>query len=178
MIPRKRVENIFKIMPTFVDAVKFEKESPANTIRLVRSGDFFRAYNRSAWLFSKCIAEHKVMRKYIKQIGEDAYYLGFPEKSLLKNIDERSYKKTDLGYDISLKDTEVPPDDDYDHWRQTVETEQSSKADFFSLPKSEQEIEKEVIRRLRDFTLESKTMVECAVFLSELRHLLALDNNV
>ena len=73
-------------MPTYIDVIKFEEEAPANTIRLVKSGEFYRAYNHSAWLFQCCITEHKVMRKYIKSLKTDIYYIGFPEKSLFNNI--------------------------------------------------------------------------------------------
>ena len=66
-------------MATYVDIVKFESEAPADTIRLVRSGEFYRAYNHSAWLFQTCITKHKVMRKYVKALKSDIYYIGFPE---------------------------------------------------------------------------------------------------
>ena len=56
-------------MPTYAEAIKFEESAPKNIIRLVKSGEFYRAYNRSAWLFHRCIAEHKVMRKYLKTFG-------------------------------------------------------------------------------------------------------------
>ena len=66
-------------MATYVDIVKFESEAPADTIRLVRSGEFYRAYNHSAWLFQTCITKYKVMRKYVKALKSDIYYIGFPE---------------------------------------------------------------------------------------------------
>lgn len=160
-------------MPTFVDVVKFEGEAPPKTIRLVKSGEFYRAYNHSAWLFQCCIAEHKVMRKYVKQLKQDIFYIGFPEKSLIGNIGDRKYTKTEMGYDIELHDEELPATEGYETWKATVETEQSSKGDFHSLPLSGIEAEKEALRRLREFPLESKSMVECAVFLSELRQMLA-----
>lgn len=163
-------------MATFVEVVKFEGEAPPNTIRLVKSGEFYRAYNHSAWLFQQCIAEHKVMRKYVKQLGEDIFYIGFPEKSLIGNIGERHYQKTERGYDITLRDDELPAPEGYETWKATVKTEQSSKGDFHSLPLSGAEAEKEVLRRLRDFPLESKSMVECAVLLAELRRMLSYEN--
>lgn len=55
-------------MPSYVDIVRFEEETPINTIRLIKSGEFYRAYNHSAWLFQSCIAEHRVMRKFIKTL--------------------------------------------------------------------------------------------------------------
>ena len=48
----------------------------------------------------------------------------------------------------------------------------SSKGDFYSLPLAGVDAEREVIRRLRDFQLESKTLIECVSFIAELRQLL------
>lgn len=159
-------------MAAYVDIVKFESEAPADTIRLVRSGEFYRAYNHSAWLFQTCITKHKVMRKYVKALKSDIYYIGFPEKSLSNNIGERHSERTEYGFDIYLRNDEVPDEAGYELWKMTVRTEMSSKADFNSLPLAGADAEKEVIRRVREYPLESKSMVECAVFLSELRKLL------
>ena len=161
------------IMATYVEVVRFEEDAPPNTVRLIKSGEFYRAYNHSAWLFQCCIAEHKVIRKYIKALKSDVYYIGFPEKSLFNNIGERSSTKTEYGFDIRLSDDEVPDASGFEAWKATVETEQASKGDFNSLPLAGADAEREVIRRLREFPLESRSMVDCAVFLAELRKLLS-----
>ena len=44
-------------MSTYADLIRFEESVPPNTIRLVKSGDFYRACDHSAWLFQSCIAE-------------------------------------------------------------------------------------------------------------------------
>lgn len=77
-------------MPKYSDIIKFQDEAPNNVIRLVKSGEFYRAYDHSAWLFQCCIAEHKVIRKYVKSISREIYYIGFPEKSLFGNIGEHN----------------------------------------------------------------------------------------
>lgn len=82
-------------MASYSDVLKFEAEVPANTVRLIKSGEFYRAYNHSAWLFQCCIAEYRVMRKYVKSLKSDVYYIGFPEKSLFSNIGERRSSKTE-----------------------------------------------------------------------------------
>lgn len=159
-------------MASYSEIVKFESEALPGTIRLVKSGEFFRAYNHSAWLFQCCIAEHKVMRKFVKALNEDIYYIGFPSKSLFNNIGERKSVKTEYGFDIQLSEKEIPIEDDYEEWKATVETKHSSKGDFYSLPLAGVDAEREVIRRLRDFQLESKTLIECVSFIAELRQLL------
>lgn len=44
-------------MATYVEVVRFEEDAPPNTVRLIKSGEFYRAYNHSAWLFQCCIAK-------------------------------------------------------------------------------------------------------------------------
>ncbi len=160
-------------MPTYTEAIRFEEDAPRGVIRLVKSGEFYRAYNHSAWLFQCCIAEHRVIRKYVKAMKCDIYYIGFPEKSLFGNIGERHSEKTELGFDILLSEDELPDEEGYETWKATIKAEESSQGDFLSLPLAGADAEREVIKRLREFPLESKSMVECAVFLAELRQILS-----
>lgn len=159
-------------MPTIQEMVKFESAVPPGIIRLVKCGEFYRAYNHSAWLFQCCITEHKVMRKYVKALGTDVYYIGFPEKSLFGNIGDRKSEKTEFGFDIILSEKEIPKEEAFETWRESIQAEQSSKADFHSLTLTGAEAEREVIRRIKDFPFETKTMLDCAVFIAELRKLL------
>ncbi len=160
-------------MASYTEIVKFESEAPSNTIRLIKSGEFYRAYNHSAWLFQCCIAEHKVVRKYVKALKSDIFYIGFPEKSLFGNIGDRLSTKTEHGFDITLSPEEVPDEDGYVTWCETVDTYASSRGDFLALPPAGADAERQVIRLIREFHMESKSMVECVVFLAELRKLLS-----
>ncbi len=144
--------------------VKFEAEAPANTIRLVKSGGVYRAYNHSAWLFQCCITQYKVIRKYIKPLDTNVYYIGFPEKNLFENIGDRVSTKTEYGFDISLNEYEYQDEANYETWKLSVDTVESSKADYYSLNLSGREAEIEVLRRIRAFPIESNSMVECVVF--------------
>ncbi len=113
------------------------------------------------------------MRKYVKALKSDIYYIGFPERSLFGNIGERNSSKTELGVDIHLTEEELPNEEGYATWKATIKAEEASKGDFLSLPLAGADAEREAIKRIREFPLESKTMVECAVFLAELRKLLS-----
>lgn len=159
-------------MASILEMVKFEREVPPGTIRLIKCGEFYRAYNHSAWLFQCCITEHKVIRKYVKALSEDVYYIGFPEKSLFGNIGERKSVKTDYGFDITLDEKELPDEKDYASWVDNVNTEQASKSEFHSLSLTGAEAEREVIRQLLSYPIESKSMVECVVFLAEMKKML------
>ena len=94
---------------------------------MVRSGEFFRAYNRSAWLFQSCITEYKVLRKYVKSLKEEVFYVGCPSSKLLDLIDGKTYLKTEWGIDIELPEQSLPDDSGYDTWKAAVEVEPESK---------------------------------------------------
>lgn len=159
-------------MASIQDMVRFEKEAPHGIIRLVKCGEFYRAYNHSAWLFHTCVIEYKVIRKYVKALSEDVYYVGFPEKSLFNNIGDRKSEKTEYGFDIMLNLEEIPEESGFQQWIHSVATQQSSKSDFFAISPNDTELEREVVRKLKEFPIESKSMIECTFFLSELRKLL------
>lgn len=159
-------------MPTVLSSIQFQDEAPKNVIRLIKSGEFYRAYNRSAWLFNVFINEYKVTRKFLKQMNRQIYYIGFPEKSLFSTIGDYNSTKTELGFDIELQTEMLPSDEDYEAWTQLVQTEPASRSDYNALPLTGAPAEREVLRRLRECPLESMTMVECVRFLAELRNML------
>ncbi len=110
-------------MASFEQIVKFENEKPKGVVRLVEANGFYRAYNHSAYLFHQAIAQRKVTRKLVKNINQQLVYIGFPVDRLLERIGTRSHKKTEFGYDVELAANEMPSDEGYDEWRETVPTE-------------------------------------------------------
>lgn len=89
-------------MASYDKCIKFESEKPKGVIRLVEANGFYRAYNHSAYVFHQVIAQHKVTKKFVKNINQEIVYVGFPVDKLLERIGDRSHKKTELGYDVEL----------------------------------------------------------------------------
>ena len=162
-------------MASYEQAIKFEKECPANTIRLVEANGFYRAYNHSAYLFHQVIAQHKVTKKFIKNINTEVVYIGFPIDKLLERGGKRSHKKTELGYDIELAAEEVPDEGKYDEWRQTVPTEVASRSEASALPLAGDELYRAVCEKIRVYPRESKSLLESVNFLSALKQ--AIEEN-
>ena len=163
---------VHDIMPSYSECIKLDGERPDNTIRLIRQSGFLRAYERSAWLFTLCISEYKVRRKFIKSANRDILFLGFPEGSLHEKLDGRQLLTTPYGYDIVLREGDVPQEDTYEEWRNAVAVEALPANGGADIPLPPEKVQEEIIRRLREFPLERKNFVQCAVFLSELRALL------
>ena len=57
-------------------------------IVLIKEGIFWRAYQRSAYLFWHNIRELKVTHKYIKAVKSDIFHVGFPAKILEQVLDK------------------------------------------------------------------------------------------
>ena len=121
-------------MASYEQVIKFENEKPQGVIRLVEANGFYRAYNQSAFLFHQVIAQHKVTRKFVKNINQEIVYVGFPADKLLERIGGRSHKKTELGYDMELAAGELPDETVYDEGRATEPTEPASRGDVNALP--------------------------------------------
>ena len=136
-------------MATYEQCVKFESEKPQGVVRLVEANGFYRAYNQSAYLFHQVIAQHKVTRKFVKNINLEVVYIGFPVDKLLERIGGRSHNKTELGYDVELAADELPDEAAYDEWRATVPTDVASRGEVNSLPASGNELYRAVCERIR-----------------------------
>ena len=160
-------------MASYEQVIKFENEKPSGVIRLVEANGFYRAYNHSAYLFHQAIAQHKVTRKFVKNINQEIVYVGFPVDKLLERIGERSHKKTELGYDVELVAGELPDEAAYDEWRATVPTEVASRGDVNSLPASGDELCRAVCERIRVYPMETKSLIECVSFLADLKKALS-----
>ena len=157
---------------TFKDSLEFENKAATGTIRLVSNGSFYRALNHSAWLFQCCISEFKVMRKYVKALKSDIFFIGFPKEKLQDVVGSRKIESTAAGFDITLGEDELPDEAGYETWLATVEAEAASKADYNALPIAGADAEREVIRQLREFPFENTTVIDCVVFLAKLRGML------
>ena len=56
-------------MASYEQVIKYENEKPDGVIRLVEGNGFYRSYNKGAFLFHQVIAQHKVTRKFVKNIN-------------------------------------------------------------------------------------------------------------
>ena len=64
------------------DIIVLEKHNKAS-VYLLKEGLFWRAYELSAYRMVHHIKQYKVTRKYIKNVGCDIVYCGFPDSSLI-----------------------------------------------------------------------------------------------
>ena len=144
---------------TISEIISLEKSKKPDEILLHLEGIFLRAYEQSAWLFYHCIKQFEVKKKFVKAAGSDIVYLGFPESSVQKPEPYGDYDKT-----FVLKVENFAGLPDFESWKEGIEAT--------SMPAVEpaaQDIYKVLADKIISFPIESKTPVECMLFLAEIK---------
>lgn len=165
---------------TIEDIVKAENDND-HTIILFREGIFWKAYEKSAYAFCKHIKTFLIKKKFIKSINEEIVSIGFPisstqmilqgrpilleeEKKMIVSIgsiDQEEFLIWKKEQVLTVAPTPVATTGTTHKNTPTVLS--VSNVPELSNP------EKEALTRIRLFSLESKTPLECMIFLSEIK---------
>lgn len=160
-----------------------------NTIILLREGIFWKAYERSAYAFFMQIHPYKPTRKWVISVKQDIVSLGFPMSSadlILKDA-KILLKEADS---IVLSALPIMTED-VEGWKQNLpmimpdSKKIPQKSDLFVASSAGQAVQSEglvvspksaiyeqLANNIRGFNLESKTPVECMLFLMEQKRML------
>lgn len=160
-----------------------------NTIILLREGIFWRAYEKSAYAFSMQIHPYKPTRKWVVAVKQDVISLGFPVSAAGTVLNGC---KVLLQQDSRLVLAASPINNgDFEAWKQTVPMTlpdngrhqktaphphtpaagpASAAPSAAPLARPDCDNLADCIRR---FNIESKTPVECMLFIMELKRRLA-----
>lgn len=136
----------------------------ANTdsIILHKEGLFFRAYERSAYLFSENVKHYQLTKKFYKNVKQEIVYLGFPANVLEQILEIVKNKETENKEIQIIIGKYNFCEDDFTKWKQTVKLRQVVK----TLPKVEQS---NIQAKILNFSVISKTPIECQEFIIELQ---------
>ena len=101
-------------MPQLKELITKESQRPdiaaCAVMHLVKEGNFYRAYEWSAWLMVHYYTELKVTHRVLKS-GEDFAFVGFPVASLDRYTpDDSVVNETDGGVDILLPKSAYAPE--------------------------------------------------------------------
>lgn len=147
------------------EVIKTELEN-INKIYLYKEGFFWRAYERSAYRFTKYIRKFQMLKKYIKKVKMDVCYIGFPENMLRVILNAEQVKNSTF---LKIKEETK--------WRICIEIIDASKIE----PSQEFETykqnyinpatkdEKWFIKQLRDYPVFKKTPLETVEFVATLQ---------
>ncbi len=145
---------------TTAQILELESTKADCDVLLFEEGVFFKAYDRSAWLFYHCVKPYSLKKRFVKAVGQEIVYLGFPISAF---EDLPRYNGLDKVRVLNVKQVcDVP---DYAVWKDSV------LLDISETPKKQvnKDSFSRLFKRIMNFPVESKTPVECMVFLSEIK---------
>lgn len=167
-----------------------------NEVKLYKEGVFWVAYEQSAYyVWQK--KGYKATRKMVKMLGQEIVSIGFPQSSYetFQHSITAVLEKDEPYFKIFSLEKAIDADA-FQRWKaalpftrelissQKVKAGTEDTADFLYLfepekcAKEELSGRDEICQKLRDFPLESKTPVECMLFLSELKKIVYSNGNL
>jgi hypothetical protein len=139
-----------------------EKEN-LHKIHLYKEGIFWKAYERSAFHFCQHVTPFKPTRKFVKTVGFDVVSIGFPTASIDNYKDK--YKVVEQAEARLLLTTATTiTEAEFERWKDAI---------VYTIPKNnthpKTEMPMDIISQIKSFNLESKTPMECMMWLAELK---------
>lgn len=141
-----------------IDEIYAMEGSNETSIHLIRDRKFFQAYEKSAYHFVNHLREYRVHHKFVKKIGADLVYLGFPD-SVLENLKSEAL---DSGYEWKVIEEDkhieicgLQTTDSFEKWKSRVMLTLSNEEDkvdvSVKIEKSEQISQKTLFLVYREF---------------------------
>jgi hypothetical protein len=158
------------------------EQSNTDKIHLFQEGSFWIAYERSAMRFVRSVRPYKVKKKVIKSLGASIASLGFPIPAL-EGIIAEAGPETIVSTDnrrIVLNTAMRETDAEFEEWKAGLETfvPKSKTATattatptetMNAYPNINAYDENHFVNRIRNFSVENSTPMECMNFVAEMR---------
>lgn len=155
-------------MPTIKEILSSEQSKDQLCIQLYSEGIFYKAYEHSAWLAYHVLNRFMVKKKYIKKAGQEIVSIGFPKTALSKWAAGRKMYESETKAAIYIDESEYDsiPEKDFTRWKDTITNGCEQKTEHKAMDNG-------IIEQIRLFPVESKTPIECMMFVSSLKKELA-----
>jgi len=153
-------------MSDILEKLKSEQTN-VDSIHLYLEGMFWKAYQQSAYLFSKLYRpDFQVKCRYVKTAHAAVCSVGFPENSLLRIFcDVDIIKVSDNELCLT---TERIEEKEYAEWQKAHEAATQAPSSVSECPDGKAM----AIQRLSLFNLSSSSPIDCMMLVAELQHLL------
>lgn len=165
-------------MPSTAEKLSAEVRNE-RIIRLWPEGKFFRAYERSAYLFVSQVRAYEVRRSHVQVVGQDVVSIGFPQ-SVLDTLEMAREQQGDGS--VTLQAPAPLDEQAFQQWREGIpmyvrkrEPKGSSDEGPQTLAATVYQpvaVESEVAGRIRRFNLADATPMQCMLLLSDLQRML------
>lgn len=146
-------------------------------IHLFKEGKFWKAYESSAFLFTKFVKKYKVQKKMVKCMAMPVASLGFPEEVFKSVVKDVEVMEVDERYRILSSEGFLFSFVEFDTWKNeqpfVPEANTTVKTEPVAISSSatgiRNDVEKEVLVQIRSFGVESRTPLECMMFLTQIQ---------
>ena len=174
----------FFIMPSISEKLAIERKN-VRTVILWPEGSFYKAYERSAYLFVTHFRAYEVRRKFVEAAGQDVLSVGFPQ-TVIHGLDKPAKVGDDGVAKITLESG--PDEQQFLQWRESIpmldtfkrESRRQPAHETAMLPtmSSDKDLSSEsvVANRIRRLDLSAITPMQCILLLSELQQILKQDD--
>lgn len=147
------------------EKLAIERNRQNGCILLFIEGGFYRAYEHSALDAIKNLHEFKVSCRFYKAVNERVACIGFPVTSLAKFANGNIVEQHDDMATIRLSENAIKTsDDEFSTWKEALPTSDDSAG-----PMPLQKHHGEVCRKILGFPIESRTPLQCMIFLTEIK---------
>ncbi len=150
-----------------------KKEATNNgDIILFKDGIFWRAYERSAFLFTTHVKPYQLTKRYFKNVGCEVAFCGFPNTALddllVKICNEKVIREGSM---ISIVGFEQINNEVFTEWKNGIPTLVKESEPEYSVCENGYSNNEVVLQRIRNFRVASSTPMECQQFLAKLQEL-------
>ncbi|MBQ6208415.1 MAG: hypothetical protein IJK42_01390 [Prevotella sp.] len=136
-------------------------------VHLYKEGVFLVAYERSCYAFQRYIHKYQIKCRYVKKVSDYVVSLGFPASSKESVLDGREWKDEGAYIALRLCGDEAIEEEEFRKWKASVPMEQRPASQALS-PQCGNGME-DIIMQIRRFPLETKTPMDCMLFLVKLK---------
>lgn len=153
------------------DILKQENEH-SETIHLHKEGAFWKAYEYSAYIFVFAVMNCKPKKQVFREIDSEMVHIGFPLASLEKLKDKFSFvSKEDTS--CTIKPLSFTPTLSFEEWKKSIALYTPQRKEMSQLKNEILNGSNEnIVNKILAFNIESKTPMECMMFLSDLKNML------
>lgn len=156
--------------------MELEREN-LNSIILLREGIFWKAYEKSAYAFHHQIQPYKLSKKHVPYVNGELVSLGFPTGAADNILAGRKVLLTEeYKMIIEAESIDVAA---FEAWKEqlplmvpVVKEGVATSVRTATQPSSPKDISK-VVEAIKHFNLESRTPVECMLFLMDIKKQIA-----
>lgn len=161
-------------MAQIKEILETERENK-DKIYLYREGLFYKAYERSAYLWVHKVCGYEVKCRYVKVVNKHVASIGFPHSALKTKIS--GYKSVDFPQGVIVTAVGEVSSEDFDRWKRSlVDKETTERPDECREPEPAYRAAvndyHEVIDELRRFPIETSSPIDCMMLVSRLKQML------